>query len=170
MARTSLPVTSLATLIYVVSQSHIGYLLHQLRPNILVLQLSFHPARYWAVLTQWGEAGLRSYRAHLPWDFAHLFIYAAFGYVLATRAGLFAEPASRAARRTAWMLPLAAVFDLAENLLQVHLLAGPFGADSVAIPVSACCSAVKWALAAGFAVIVAGLVLRKSARIGLLSQ
>ncbi|MCK6375479.1 MAG: hypothetical protein L6Q69_15405 [Zoogloea sp.] len=170
MARTSLPVAGFATLSYVVSQFHIGYLLYQLRPNILVLQLSFHPARYWAVLSQWGEAGLRNYRAHLPWDFAHLFIYAAFGYVLATRAGLFDEPASRAARRTAWLLPLAALFDLVENLLQVHLLGGPFGAQSLAIPVSAGCSAVKWALAAGFALIVAWRVLRKSARIGLLSQ
>ena len=160
----------LATLAFVVSQANLGYLLHQLRPNIFVLQLSFQSDRYWAVLGQWGEAGLRSYRAHLPWDFAHLFIYAAFGYVLATRAGLFGDPDSPAARRTAWMLPLAAVFDLAENLFQVHLLGGPFGAESLAIPLSACCSAVKWSLAAGFALIIAWRVLRKSARIGLLSQ
>lgn len=170
MTRTSLPAAAIATLVYVVSQAHIGGLLYQLRPNIFVLQLSFQSDRYWAVLGQWGEAGLRSYQAHLPWDFAHLFIYAAFGYLLATRAGLFGDPDSPAARRTAWMLPLAAVFDLAENLFQVHLLGGPFGAESLAIPLSACCSAVKWSLAAGFALIIAWRVLRKSARIGLLSQ
>ena len=108
MTRTSLPAAAIATLVYAVSQVYIGGLVHQLRPNIFVLQLSFQSDRYWAVLGQWGEAGLRSYRAHLPWDFAHLFIYAAFGYVLATRAGLFGDPDSPAARRTAWMLPLAA--------------------------------------------------------------
>lgn len=170
MSRTSLPMAGIATLAYVVSQAHIASLLYQLRPNIFVLQLSFRSDQYWAVLSQWGAAGLRSYRAHLPWDFAHLFIYAAFGYVLANRAGLFDDPDSPAARRTAWMLPLAAVFDLVENVLQVHLLGGPFGAESLAISVSACCSAVKWGLAAGFALIIAWRVLRKSAGIGLLSQ
>ena len=170
MTRRSLPAAGIATLAYVVSQAHIGGLLYQLRPNIFVLQLSFRSDRYWAVLGQWGEAGMRSYRAHLPWDFAHLFIYAAFGYVLATRVGLFDDANSATARRAAWMLPLAAVFDLAENLFQVHLLGGPFGVESLAVPLSACCSAIKWGLAAGFALIVVWRLVRKSAAIGLLSQ
>ena len=94
-----------------------------------------------------ARPGLRSYRA-ICRDFAHLFIYAAFGYVLATRAGLFGgrtrpPPVGRR------MLPVAAVFDLAENLFQVHLLGGLFGAEP-GDSLSACCSAVKWSLAAGF--------------------
>lgn len=170
MTRTSWPAVGVATLIFIASQGHLGYLVHQLRPNILVLQLCFDADRYWAILGQWGEVGLQHYRAHLPYDFVHLLVYAAFGVVVATRAGLFAEAERTAARCTAWILPLAALFDLGENLLQLHLLGGPFGGANPAVPLSACCSAVKWGLVVAFALIVAWRVLRKSARIGLLSQ
>ena len=83
---------------------------------------------------------------------------------------LWSEAERAAARCTAWILPLAALFDLGENLLQLHLLGGPFGGANPAVPLSACCSAVKWGLVVAFALIVAWRVLRKSARIGLLSQ
>ncbi len=169
-ATSSPVVTLLATLAFVVSQFHLGYLLHQLRPNVLVLQLTFDADRYWAILQAWGDDGLRAYRAHFPYDFAHLFIYALFGRVLATRAGLFAPDEAWAARCCAWLLPVAALFDLAENLLQLHLLAGPAGAPDVAVPLSAGCSAVKWGLAALFALLIGARVARKCARIGRASQ
>ncbi len=113
---------------------------------------------------------MSAYRAHFSHDFIHAFVYAAFGYVVATRGGLFAPEAQRAARRTAALLPVAALFDLAENLLQLHLLAGPVGAASLAIPLSALCSTVKWGLAAGFAGVIGWRVLGKCAQIGRVSQ
>lgn len=75
-------------------------------------------------------------------------IYAVFGYLLATRSGLYPAAEVQAMARTAWMLPGAALFDLLENLLQLQVLAGPFGAQTAAIPLSALCAACKWGLAA----------------------
>ena len=170
MNRPSRLATLVATLIFIVSQGYLGYPLHHLRPNILVLQLTFDADRYWAILAAWGDAGMSAYRAHFSHDFIHAFVYAAFGYVVATRGGLFAPEAQRAARRTAALLPVAALFGLAENLLQLHLLAGPVGAASLAIPLSALCSTVKWGLAAGFAGVIGWRVLGKCAQIGRVSQ
>jgi len=158
------------TLAYVLSQSWLGYLVHQLRPNIFILQLSFDADSYWAILRGWGDEGLRAYRAHFPYDFMHLVIYALFGRVLATRAGLFSPAEARLARRTAWLLPLAAAFDLLENLLQLRLLAGPFGAPSPAIPLSAICSTVKWALALVFTLRIGRRVVGKCVGIGRASR
>lgn len=160
----------LATLAFVVSQANLGYLLHQLRPNILVLQSTFDADAYWAILRAWGDAGVARYRAHFPYDLLHPFVYALFGWVLACRAGLFAAGERRAMTRAAWMLPVAGLFDQAENLCQLRLLAGPFGAPSVLIPLSALCSSIKWGLAVLFAVTMARRVLQISARNGRLSQ
>lgn len=151
MARTSLLLTGLVSVVAAASQLHLLYLFGGLRPNILCLQLSFSAVRYWDVLSAWGADGLQVYREHFAADMLHLCIYALFGHVVATRGGLFAEREARASGRLARLLPLAALFDLVENLLQLHLLAGPFGAPSVAIPVSAACSSVKWGLAVVFA-------------------
>ena len=49
------------------------------------------------------------------------------------------------------MLPGAALLDLLENLLQLQVLAGPFGVQTAAIPLSALCAACKWGLAVWFA-------------------
>ena len=164
-----LPVV-LAVLVFALSQGYLVQLLHQLRPNILFLQFTFDPVRYWAILEAWGSDGERAYREHFAYDFLHLFIYAACGRIVVTRGALFAPEACRLASITAWLLPLAAVFDLAENLLQLHLLAGPVGASSLVIPLSALCSALKWGLAAGFAGVIGWRVARKWTQIGRLSR
>lgn len=147
-------VVTLASLAFVSSQTYLAYLLGGLRPNILSLQLTFHAGCYWEILSQWGESGRAAYRGHFGYDGVHALIYAVFGYLLATRGGLFgpAEPQARA--RTAWMLPGAAFLDLLENLLQLHILAGPFGAQTAAIPLSALCAAGKWGLALWFALVI----------------
>ena len=151
MTRKSRAVVMLASLAFVSSQTYLGYLLDGLRPNILSLQLTFHAGRYWEILGLWGELGQKAYRGHFGYDGVHAVIYAAFGYLLATRSGLFAPTETRAMTRTAWLLPGAALLDLIENLLQLHVLAGPFGAQTVAIPLSALCAALKWGLALWFA-------------------
>ena len=59
------------------------------------------------------------------------------------------------------MLPGAALLDLLENLLQLQVLAGPFGAQTAAIPLSALCAACKWGLAAWFALRIGRRVVSK---------
>lgn len=160
----------LAVLVFAVSQGYLAQLVHQLRPNILFLQLTFDPVRYWAILEAWGDEGERAYREHFAYDFFHLVIYAACGHIVATRSALFGPDACKLASITAWLLPLAAVFDFAENLLQLHLLAGPAGARSLLIPLSALCSTLKWGLAAGFAGVIGWRLARKWTQIGRVSR
>jgi hypothetical protein len=160
----------LAVLVFALSQGYLVQMLQQLRPSILFLQFTFEPARYWAILEAWGSDGERAYREHFAYDFFHLFIYAACGRIVATRGALFAPEACRLASITAWLLPLAAVFDFAENLLQLHVLAGPVAARSLEIPLSALCSTLKWGLATGFAGVIGWRLARKWARIGRLSR
>lgn len=161
MTQKSRSVVTLASLAFVSSQTYLAYLLEGLRPNILSLQLTFHAGRYWEILGLWGEAGRVAYLGHFGYDGVHAFIYAVFGYLLATRGGLFASAEARAMARTAWMLPAAALLDLLENLLQLQVLAGPFGAQTAAIPLSALCAACKWGLALWFALRVGRRLMSK---------
>lgn len=151
MARRSFLLTGLACVAVVLSQVHLAYVLGDRHPNIICLQLSFGAERYWGILGAWGDDGLQAYREHFGADFVHLCIYAIFGHVLATRGGLFPDGDTRASGRLAALMPLAALFDLAENLLQLRLLAGPFGGQSMAIPLSALCASLKWGLVVVFA-------------------
>lgn len=151
MTKNSLPLVLAAGLAFVASQAYLIQLLGDLRPNILILQLTFDANRYWEILGQWGEAGREAYRRHFVYDTLHALNYAAFGYLLATRGGLFAAADAPAMRRAAWMLPVAALLDLLENQLQLQVLDGPFGAPVAAIPLSALCAAGKWALVLAFA-------------------
>lgn len=161
MARASPWLTGLASVALLVSQVHLALIVGMRRPNIICLQLSFSAERYWGILSAWGADGLRAYREHFAADALHLCVYALFGYIVATRGGLFPQSAGRAAGRLAALLPLAALFDVAENLLQLRLLAGPFGAESMLIPMSASCSLLKWGLVIFFALWVAWRLLVK---------
>ena len=154
MTRKSRAVVTLASLAFASSQTYFAYLLRGLRPNILSLQLTFDAGCYWEILGQWGELGRAVYRGHFGYDGVHALIYAIFGYLLATRGGLFGPAELRAMARAAWILPGAALLDLYENLLQLHILAGPFGAQTAAIPLSALCAAGKWGLALWFALVI----------------
>lgn len=150
-----------AAVAFVVSQTYLISLLHFLRPNLIELQLTFSPDRYWEILALWGDAGRQAYRDHFAHDFLHIAIFSIFGYLLARGAGLFG-PGERALElRVAAILPVAGLFDLGENLLQLRLLSGQMGFASIVIPVSALCSSAKWMLAAVFAWITAHRLLKR---------
>ena len=161
MTRKPRGVLMLASLAFVSSQTYLAYLLGGLRPNILTLQLTFHAGRYWEILGLWGELGQRAYQGHFGYDGVQDLIKADIGNLLATRSVLYPAAEAQAMARTAWMLPGAALFDLLENLLQLQVLAGPFGAQTAAIPLSALCAACKWGLAAWFALRIGRRVVSK---------
>lgn len=154
----------LAALAFALSQVYVISLVHHLRPNLLELQLTFSHDRYWEILALWGDAGRQAYRAHFAYDFAHIGIFSAFGYLLARHGGLFGPQARALESRAAVMLPIAGLFDLGENLLQLKLLSGPVGADSLAIVLSALCSAAKWMLVGVFTWITARQLLNRLGR------
>ncbi|MFT3663640.1 hypothetical protein [Piscinibacter sp.] len=141
----------------------LAFYLAPLKPGVLALQLAFTPQAFARIIHAWPPEHLARYRAHLPLDFALLLGYGAFGFLLATRTDLFSRSSPRRRRLAAWTLPLAAVFDAAENVLHWWLTAEPrFGLASV-YAVAALASAAKWALLVLFGVGVAGALVRREA-------
>lgn len=152
----------LLALATVLSQANLGHVLGPLTPNIVAVQLTFDSQAFWQAMAQWGPEGIQRFRATtLPWDMLHPFIYGAFGHVLVTRSKLFQCPRPDRRAWLAWALPVAGACDLGENFCALYLLSLPWGTPSALVPVSATFSALKWGLAAGFAVLVPGLAIRR---------
>lgn len=150
------------TLLFVLSQANLGYVLGPLSPNIIAVQLTFDSQVFWQAMAQWGPEGMARLRATLlPWDMLHPFIYAATGYLLVMHSFLFAgiRPAWRGA--FAWTLAIAGACDQIENACALYLLSLPFGTPSLLIPVSATFSFLKWVLAVGFALLLLGVSARR---------
>jgi hypothetical protein len=125
-----------------------------LEPNILALQFAFSPKAFGAVVHAWSGEPLHRFRMHLVADGALLLSYGIFGHGLATRTRLFAHWPRRRQRFVAWMLPLAAAFDAAENLLHLWLTAAPRFGLSWPYGLAAACASAKWLLLVGFALSV----------------
>lgn len=126
-----------------------------LHPSALALQLAFTPAAFGAIVHSWSAADLARYRAHLPWDYGLLVCYGAFGWLCATRTGVFAALPLRPALATIgrWALPAAAVFDAAENTLHLWLTAAPrFGVPQL-YAIAATCASAKWLGIVAFALL-----------------
>lgn len=125
-----------------------------LEPGALQLQFAFTPRAFGTVIHLWSPADLARYRAHLPWDFLLLALYAGFGWLFVRRAPLFARHTPAARLAAAALLPAAAVFDAAENTLHLWLTAAPrFGAEPVYL-LSGLAATMKWALLLCFAAVV----------------
>lgn len=139
----------------------LAWYLAPLQPNIVTLQFAFTPAAFGAVIHSWPAEHLARYRAHFGADFVLLACYGAFGYLCAARTRLFAALAAGLQRAAKLALPLAAVFDAAENLLHLWLTAVPrFGTDAVYAS-AALAAGAKWALLLAFAAL-AVLALRRA--------
>ncbi len=142
----------LSALLLLASHAHLMFMLAPLDPDILAIQFAFSPQAYWWIIELWGASGLALYRAHFAWDNFHPFVYGAFGYLMIARTRWFD---GRRLRRVAMLLlPVAGLFDLVENALQIFLLGQSHGVDSVLIPLSATCSLLKWGLIVMFAIVV----------------
>ena len=134
--------------------------LHGLHPGALELQLSFGARRFGAVVHQWTVEDLARYRAHLPWDFALLASYGAFGWLLATQTATFAALGRGGRAFATWALPLAAASDAGENALHAWLTAAPRFDIGWIYPVAAGCAALKWALVLAWMLVLAWALLR----------
>jgi len=138
----------------------LGWYLAPLEPNIVVLQFAFTPRAFGEVIHAWPAEHLARFRAHLAADYALLLSYGAFGFLLATRTQVLAAlpPALRPWAR--WALPLAAVFDAAENALHIWLTEVPrFGVPWPYL-FAASCASVKWLLLLAYALTVVVAVAR----------
>ena len=89
--------------------------------------------------------------------------YAAFGWLWARRTAWF-PPLPPLRSWAAAALPLAALFDAAENLLHGWLTAAPRFGLGWLYALSASTAAAKWLCLLGFAAAVCAALLRRSAR------
>ncbi|MBU1722956.1 MAG: hypothetical protein KJ892_03765 [Gammaproteobacteria bacterium] len=147
-------ISALLALLLILSQTHLFVMLATLEPNILALQFAFTPDAFNWVLLQWGDAGMQTFRDHLPFDFVHVCLYAVCGYWWASRLPLFAGLQAWLARFALWALPAAAVLDAAENVLELYLIGQPAGCrDAMLVALAASCASLKWLLIGAFALL-----------------
>lgn len=142
----------------------IALMLAPLEPGVLALQFAATPHAFGAVVHAWGEDGVARYRAHLPWDFALLVAYGAFGWVLAHRTALFAGWRARERRLAAALLPAAALADAVENLLHLWLTAAPRFDAAEVYALAAAAAGLKWCALLAFALCVAAVLARRAPR------
>lgn len=132
-----------------------------LKPNIVVLQLAFTPRAFAEVIHAWPPEHLARYRAHLPLDFALLALYAAWGYLVATRSALFGSLPKALRYGGKWLLPLAAGFDAAENAFHWWLTATPRFGVPLPYALSASSAALKWLLWFAFGLLLVYAIEKK---------
>ncbi len=125
-----------------------------LRPGVIALQFAWHPQTFGGIIHLWSDADLARYRSHLPVDGVTLLAYGVFGWLLATRTAVFAACAPSTQAFARLCLPLAAVFDAAENAFHWWLTEVPRFDTPVTYLASSACSALKWGLLIGFGVLV----------------
>lgn len=131
-----------------------AWIVAPLSPGVLMLQFAWTPRAFGEIVHVWPPEDLARYRAHLPVDCGLLLAYGAFGYLLATRTRLLA-PLARPVRSLApVMLPLAAVFDAAENAFHAWLTAMPRFDVPLVYLASSASSTLKWVLLFAFAAVV----------------
>jgi len=118
-----------------------------LEPGVLHLQFAFTPRAFGQIIHVWQAEGLARFRAHFPADFVLALSYGAFGFLLAQRSGAFGAQAKWAR----WLLPLAAAFDGAENVLHLWLTAAPRLDVFWPYPLAATAASLKWTLLLAFA-------------------
>lgn len=149
-----------AVALFIAMQRRLG----RLSPSIVSLQLSFSEAGFRAVLDAWKERGVDRFRSHFPLDYLFLVTYAVFGLACGSWIVESLGASGLAAAILPWLLPAAAAFDLAENMLHQRLLAAMPGA--VAEPVFAvagCVASIKWLQLGAFLPLAAIVALQNAA-------
>lgn len=131
--------------------SGIALYLLPLEPNLLALQFSFNQNDFQAVLAQWQGEELQRFKLHFMADFALLTCYGLWGYCWVHTAIWLQRASWRNA--LAWLLPLAALSDALENLLQLYLL-DQTAALHWLYPLAGTMALLKWLLLTSFALLL----------------
>jgi hypothetical protein len=124
-----------------------------LEPNLLALQFSFTPNGFQAVIAQWQGDGLQRFQWHFWADFALLLCYGLWGYRLISSGAIARQLPPPWRSRAIWLLPLAAVSDAQENLLQLYLLQQP-AAPAALYALAGMAALLKWLLLGSFALLL----------------
>jgi len=137
--------------------------LDKLDPNIFHLQLTFSEARFNGVLAQWGPAGVARFESHFAWDYGTLASYAVFGISAGRWVEQRAHVTGLVGPLLPWLLALAAIADLAENLLHQRFISAEI--EQVApmlFALASACASTKLVLLLSGPLLAAFLLLRRN--------
>lgn len=128
-----------------------AYYLRDLKPALVAAQLTFSRDAFEAVLSTWPAEGLRRFSQHFAADYVFLAAYGAFGWLLGRRLAVWNAPGAQV---LPWLLPVAAVLDLAENVLhQFFVGMRPLGTHEVLYFVAGVSALFKFVLILAFALL-----------------
>ena len=124
-----------------------------LLPNLLALQLSFTETDFNSTLHHWPPENITRFKLHFLLDFPYLICYGALGFLITTRTKFFNYFSHSTKTVIALLLPLAAVADAMENVMQLYFLYGekPFSASNYLL--AGIISSTKWLLIISFVLI-----------------
>lgn len=126
------------------------YQLRSLKPNVVLLQLTFTEEAFRRVLFLWGPEGVNKFNSHFPLDYGFLTSYAIFGASLGTWISGHTESCV-ASSVLPWLLPTAALFDATEDQFhqrQVVEVAGSF--PRLSFLAAGLAASAKWLLLLAF--------------------
>lgn len=152
--------------IVVVLEVVIYLIVAPLRPSAFALQATGSARIFGEIVHMWSPAELERYRLHLLIDYGLLLAYGCLGWMLVWRTKLFRHLSRLRQYLVAFMLPLAAVFDVAENSLHWWLTEMPrFGVRHL-YQISFACTLMKWLLVFAFAALFLWMLARGDSRRG----
>jgi hypothetical protein len=128
--------------------------LRSMCPSTLIrLQLAFTESRFRSIVDRWSPEFRARFRNALVVDVAFLCAYAVFGYGLGRQC--CSGKTTPLAGAAEWLLPLAAVADLGEDVLQHRLLRGSGRTPPGSLyALSSVFASTKWMLILAFTVVV----------------
>lgn len=108
--------------------------------EVVSLQLAFTPDTFGSIYSQWTPEETKAFADHFPLDFLFIAAYALAGYVWA---GTWLLPVALLPLAR-WVLPVAGVLDVGENLLEMYLLQQLPDLPATAVMLAATCACLKW--------------------------
>lgn len=129
--------------------------LRPLKPSIFALQLAFSRRAFLAVLVAWESSGVARFRKHFVADYVFLVCYGLLGYGVATQTNWLSQAPLWPVLLLVlpWLLPLAAMLDVAENGIHRYLTRGQHAmrAPSGLFALTGGVCVLKWLLIVVFA-------------------
>ena len=151
-------------LLYIVSQSVIGWILSDISTDVLILQTTFSVEQFSRIVHGWNSSQLNAYGIHFYFDFPHPVFYSIF------LSSLLSYLMSRVGEELfsfdyyLILIPfVAGLFDTFENLIHLYLLENLNSFNPTALYISSLCSWIKWVLV-GFSLLYIGYLATKLLR------
>jgi hypothetical protein len=125
-----------------------------LEPSVVRSQFTFTGAAFEAIHRNWTPLAQSRFKSHFAADYIFILLYVIWGYLHGRHAPSVAKLPVAQRRAVAWLLPLAGLADVVENLLHSHFVASTTdAAPEWQYMLAGVAAAAKWACAVAFIVL-----------------